>query len=93
IPDIIEKYKTIIDGSLADDFGADRTAIHFFVPADDIRNEDYNLSFNLYQEIVYEEVKYDSPKDIINGNDKRKGIRKLDQEREQLMKDLEGLLK
>ncbi|MBN2747334.1 MAG: SAM-dependent DNA methyltransferase [Bacteroidales bacterium] len=93
IPDIIEKYRTIIDEKIKADFGIDRTANNFFVPVDDIRAEDYNLSFNLYQEIVYEEVKYDNPKDIINGNDKRKGIRKLDQEREQLMKELEGLLK
>jgi len=63
------------------------------VPVDEIRNEDYNLSFNLYQEIIYEQVNYDKPADIINGNNERKGIRNLDKEREALMKELEELLK
>jgi type I restriction enzyme M protein len=93
IPDIIEKYISIMNEAIDDDFGTNRTANNFFVGADEIRAEDYNLSFNLYQEIVYEEVKYDSPKDIINGNKTRKGIRTLDKEREQLMSDLENLLR
>ena len=93
IPDIIEKYTSIMNETMDDDFGTNRTANNFFVDADEIRSEDYNLSFNLYQEIVYEEVKYDSPKDIINGNKSRKGIRTLDKEREQLMSDLENLLR
>lgn len=64
----------------------DRTAQHFFVPADEIRAQNYNLSFNLYQEVVYKEVKYDAPLTIIER------IETLDKERQDLMKALGGLL-
>jgi len=93
IPDIISKYNVISNREKQSAKFEDRTSNNFFVPVDEIRKEDYNLSFNLYQEIIYEEVKYDKPQDIINGNDERKGIRTLDKEREQLIKELEGLLK
>jgi len=84
IPDIIEKFTTL-DKLIKQN--NDRTAQQFFVDADEIRGENYNLSFNLYQEIVYEEVKYESPLNII------KKINKLDTKRNDLMKELGGLLK
>ena len=89
IPDIIEKFHAIANSS---PLGGDaegrggRTGQHFFVPASEIRAENYNLSFNLYQEIVHEQVNYDSPKIIIQR------IAKLDDERKQLMNELGGLL-
>ncbi len=92
IPDIIKRFReTVVSTPLNDqekqpDEDNDRTAQHFFVPADEIRAEKYNLSFNLYQEIIYEEVQYDSPKDIIGR------IETLDKERKDLMKELGGLL-
>lgn len=91
IPDIIARFHEIANSPLGRDAegrGAlnDRTAQHFFVSADEIRAENYNLSFNLYQEIVHEQVNYDSPKDIIQR------IAKLDGERKQLMNELGGLL-
>jgi type I restriction enzyme M protein len=94
IPDIIEKFYTIANSSLAGDATKqsddselnDRTAQYFFVNADEIRAENYNLSFNLYQEIVHEQVNYDSPKDII------RRITKMDDERKQLMNELGGLI-
>ena len=37
----------------------------FFVPAEEIRNNDYDLSINKYKKIEYEEVKYDAPGAIL----------------------------
>jgi len=84
IPDIIQKFHHINQNLSA--FGDDRTAQQFFVPVDEIRKENYNLSFNLYQEIVHEEIQYNSPKEIL------KKISQLDNERNDLMKELGGLL-
>jgi type I restriction enzyme M protein len=87
IPDIISRFNAIANRSKQpDDKDNNRTAQHFFVSADEIRKEKYNLSFNLYQEIVYEEVQYDPPKTIIER------IETLDNERKNLMKELGGLL-
>ncbi len=93
IPDIITKFKLIGADNISKKEFTDRKTKQFLVPVDEIIKEDYSLSFNLYQEIVYEQVDYDKPEDIINGNDDRKGIRNLDKERETLMKELEELLK
>lgn len=83
IPDIISKFHKVVAG---EDFDQPRTGQHFFVDAAEIREEGYNLSFNLYQEMVYEEMQYDKPADLI------KRIGKLDEERGQLLKDLGGML-
>lgn len=83
IPDIISKFHAIQNG---EELKQERTGQHFFVTADEIRKEGYNLSFNLYQEVVYEEVKYDSPKQIIER------IGGLDKDRIDLMKELNSLL-
>lgn len=86
IPDIIEKFQAIAAQTTGADFGTDRTAQQFFVTADEIRAENYNLSFNLYQQMVYEKVHYDHPKEIL------KRIAQLDNERNELIKELGGLL-
>ena len=83
IPDIIGKFHKIVVG---EDFTQSRTGQHFFVDAAEIREEGYNLSFNLYQEMVYEEVQYDKPADIISR------IENLDEERRLLMNELGGML-
>jgi type I restriction enzyme M protein len=93
ISEIIEKFQALNGEKYKESDFTDRKAKHFLVSVDEIREEDYNLSFNLYQEIVYEAIEYDKPEDIINGNEQRKGIRTLDQEREDLLKALEDLLK
>lgn len=85
IPDIIERFRKL-DSKEQQKNNADRTAQQFFVPVDEIIAENYNLSFNLYQEIVYEEVKYNPPKEIIIK------ISVLDKERTNLMKELGGLI-
>ena len=59
----------------------------FFVPAQEIRDNKYDLSINRYKEVVYEEKSYEKPQVIIDQ------IKALDQERNELMKELSKLLK
>ncbi len=47
------------------DKDTDKTAKAFFVPADDIKANKYDLSIGRYKEVVYEEEEYDPPKDIL----------------------------
>ena len=44
----------------------DRTGKAFFVPAEEIRKSNYDLSLNRYKEMVYEEEEYESPKIILD---------------------------
>ena len=44
---------------------SDRAAKAFFVQASEIRENNYDLSLNRYQQKIYEEVKFDSPKVIL----------------------------
>ncbi|MBN2819312.1 MAG: SAM-dependent DNA methyltransferase [Bacteroidales bacterium] len=84
IPNIISKFHKLVAG---EDFDQPRAGQHFFVDANEIRAEGYNLSFNLYQEMVYQEVQYDKPSDIISR------IENLDEERRLLMNELGGMLR
>ena len=43
----------------------DRTDKVFFVPAEEIRKSNYDLSLNRHKEMVYEEEEYDPPKEIL----------------------------
>jgi len=61
IPDIIEKYKKR-DALVKND----RKGKHFFVPKEEIVQNDYDLSFNSYKEEVYEEIVYDKPSVILD---------------------------
>lgn len=60
IPDIIERYNNL-------DIEKDRkrTEQSFFVDFEEIKENDYDLSINKYKEIVYEEIEYPHPKEII----------------------------
>lgn len=60
LPDLIERWKK--RDSKKD---TDRTGKAFFVPADEIRKNKYDLSINRYKEIVYEEEEYDPPTEIL----------------------------
>ncbi len=62
----------------------DRKKKHFFVPIEEIKENDYDLSINKYKDEVYEEVKYEKPEkimgkiekletDILGGIEKLKG--------------------
>jgi type I restriction enzyme M protein len=45
---------------------SDRSEKAFFVPADELVKNKYDLSINRYKEIVYKEEEYDHPKKIID---------------------------
>lgn len=62
--------------------GANRTSQSFLVPRKEIQENDWDLSINRYKEIVYEEVEYDAPGEIIDR------IKKLGEERENLIEKL-----
>lgn len=62
---------------------SDRTSQSFLVPFREIKENDWDLSINRYKEIVYSEVKYDEPKDIL------KRINQINTEREIIAKQLE----
>jgi len=56
IPDILEKYRSKDELDLED-----RKAKCFFVPFEEIKENDYDLSISKYKEIEYEEVVYEKP--------------------------------
>ncbi len=61
IPDIIRRFQHL-------DAEADRTRKDqsFFVPADEIRQNDYSLAINKYKEVEREQVQYDAPEVILD---------------------------
>ncbi|MDY6966017.1 MAG: class I SAM-dependent DNA methyltransferase, partial [Halobacteriota archaeon] len=61
IPDIIEKFKRRSEEEFED-----RRAKCFFVPSEEIIENDYDLSISKYKEIEYEEVHYDPPDVILD---------------------------
>ncbi len=65
---------------------SDRKAQAFFVSADEIREEKYDLSINRHKEIVYEEVEYEAPKVILAK------LRALEGEIREGLDELEGML-
>lgn len=60
INDIVERFS-----NLDNEVNRKRTEQSFFVPVEEIRDNGYDLSINKYKEIEYEEVKYDSPQEIM----------------------------
>lgn len=64
-----------------------RTEQSFCVPKADIAAQGYDLSLNRYKEMVHEEVKYRSPKEILEN------LAKLESEIQQEMTELEGMLR
>jgi type I restriction enzyme M protein len=99
IPDIVARFKSLGSStSLGDQMTAslnsgsstplgDRIEQSFLVPFSEIKENDWDLSINRYKEIVYEEVKYDAPKDIIAD------IEKLDKQRSVALNNLKEMLK
>jgi type I restriction enzyme M protein len=61
LPDLVAQWKQR-DASAP----SDRTAKHFFVPVEEIRNQNYDLSLNRYQQTIHTEVTYDPPKVILS---------------------------
>jgi len=91
IADILVRFATLIneDGSPnanSPEFKRANTEQSFMVSVNDITSNDFDLSHNRYKEVVYEEVKYDYPKDIL------KRIKTLQDKMAQGVKELEALL-
>lgn len=81
IPDIIERYHKREEET-------DRSRIDksFLVPMNEIKENDWDLSINRYKEVVYEEVEYSPPLEIIAD------ISQLDSERAVVLNMLKDLL-
>lgn len=60
IPDIIERFK-----NRKIENPTDRKGKCFFVPVDEIKANNYDLSISRYKEIEYEQVEYGPPEKII----------------------------
>ena len=85
IPDIIQRFQARHQEEGAE-AKRERTEQSFLVPFDEIKDNDWDLSINRYKEIVYEEVEYAAPMDIIAE------IETLDKERAEGLRVLKGLL-
>ena len=81
IPDLLNRYH-----NLADESNRARTEKSFLVPFDEIKDNEWDLSINRYKEIIYEEIEYAAPSEII------KDIETLDQERNQALTALKEML-
>ena len=82
IPDIVERF-----GQWDQEQERSRTDKSFLVPFDEIKENDWDLSINRYKEIIYEEVQYAPPAEIIAE------IENLDAERVEALNVLKELLK
>jgi len=81
IPDIVDRFK-----NLENESERSRTDQSFLVPFDEIKGNAWDLSINRYKEIIYEEIAYASPSEIIGD------IEQLDEERKDVLQVLKGLL-
>lgn len=81
IPDILARWD-----NLAAEYKRACTEQSFMVSKDEIVANAYDLSINRYKEVVYEEVKYDKPKEIIER------IKTLQKQMNQGLAELEGYL-
>ncbi|MBC2605628.1 type I restriction-modification system subunit M [Pelagicoccus albus] len=81
LPDVLTRWN-----NLAGETGRKRTEQSFLVPKVDIAANDYDLSINRYKEVEYEEVQYESPKDILAG------LNELEAEIAKGQKELEELI-
>ncbi|RSI79721.1 hypothetical protein D8852_08050 [Streptococcus mitis] len=82
IPDIIQRFH-----QLDNEAERKRTDQSFFVPVDEIKDNDYDLSINKYKEIEYEKVEYEPTEVIL------KKINDLEKEIQAGLAELEELLK
>jgi type I restriction enzyme M protein len=83
LPDVLARWAAR-DGA---ERGRPRTAQSFCVPKADIAAQGYDLSLNRYKEVVHEEVVHKAPKEILAD------LAKLEEEIQQGMKELEGMLR
>lgn len=64
----------------------DRTAKHFMISAEEIEQNDFDLSINRYKQATLEEIEYDPPKQII------KKLKALESDIAKDLQDLEAML-
>ncbi len=81
IPDVIVRWRA---RNPAKD--TDRTAKAFFVSADEIRQNRYDLAINRYKEVSYEQVEHEEPRVLLER------LRRIEAEIGSDLKELEGLL-
>lgn len=81
IPDILNRWKTR-DAEAS----STRTEKSFYVPVEEIKANNYDLSINRYKEVAYAEKKYDEPEVVIAQ------IEQLDEERKELLVELKAIL-
>lgn len=81
IPDLLERFH-----KLSEEEDRKRTDKSFLVPFEEIKENDWDLSINRYKEIVYEEIEYAPPGEIIAE------IESLDRERNEALESLKRLL-
>jgi type I restriction enzyme M protein len=90
IPDIVERFhslnRTSSEVEMKGESNRKRTDKSFLVPFSEIKENDWDLSINRYKEIVYEEIEYAAPADLIAE------IKVLDKERATALRMLEELL-
>jgi type I restriction enzyme M protein len=65
----------------------DRTAKHFFVPAKEIMDNDFDLSINRYKIVIQEEIKYDHPSVVMDK------MRHIERDINLFLSNLENLVK
>jgi len=87
IPDVVAQWKTWDHGqdTVLPQF-EDRKANAFYVPLEEIIENNYDLSLNRYKEIEYEEVEYDPPKVILQQ------LRDLEDKIRKDLDELEGMV-
>ena len=81
LPDILSRWQNLDAES-----DRERTERSFFVPREEIAENDYDLSLNRYKEVVYEPVEYDPPAVILER------LAALETEISEGRLELEGLL-
>lgn len=83
IPDIIERFN---NRDSEEEQKRARIEKSFFVPKEEIVENDYDLSINKYKEVVIEKKEYENPKVIL------KRVLEMEDEIQQNLKELEGIL-
>ena len=83
IPDIIKRFN---NRNSKEEQERARTEKSFFVPKEEIVENDYDLSINKYKEIIVEKKEYEEPKVIL------KRIINMENELQQKLKELEEML-
>ena len=83
IPDIIKRFN---NRNSKEEQERARTKKSFFVPKEEIVENDYDLSINKYKEIVVEKKEYEDPKVIL------KRVIDMENELQQKLKELEEML-